>query len=318
MTSDSVDQSRPEGNQASPRLPLRGKVSHVTGRKALGAQRGLPAIDRLSFSLPDGTTQDFGPPDRGQTDAPKLLATILPASFLRQPGEIAMCPICLKGDPSEKEHVPQQDLGGARMTMTCHRCNSDLGSKVEAELQHWFDHALVDVAFDHDGDVLGRRRLPRMYYRESADGSIALIVDKEPAPEVKQIIASGNWRMHWREPDPRRYRLALLKFAYLAACLYLHRVPASADAHAIRADLLAARDTPMRSRPPESKAANRLKIYRSPVGAQGPPLALVVSHDAEDDNDPEFLISLAGAVFVSWPFTDPTPGTHSAAPGTVP
>ena len=75
-------------------------------------------------------------------------------------------------------------------------------------------------------------------------------------------------------PDPRRWGLALLKHAHLAACLFLRYVPETAEVDAIRADLIAARDSDRRTRPPESEAVARLKVYRSGVGRQGPPLAL--------------------------------------------
>lgn len=136
-------------------------------------------------------------------------------------------------------------------------------------------------------------------------------------------MTSGEWRMHYRPPDPRRFRMALLKHAYLAACLHLGAVPDTEDARAIRADLLEARDSPRRVRPPTSEAADRLKVYRSHVGTQGAPLALVARTDAEDDVEPEVLISLAGALFVSWPLVDLPPGSweHVSEPqkdGTTP
>jgi len=87
----------------------------------------------------------------------------------------------------------------------------------------------------------------------------------------------------------------------------LRRVPHTAEARAIGADLIAARDTPTKTRPPASAAADRLKIYRSEVGRQGPPLALVAREDCDVGEPPE-LISLAGVLFVSWPFADLSPG----------
>jgi hypothetical protein len=195
------------------------------------------------------------------------------------------------------------------MTMTCQACNNNLGSRVEVDLQHWFDDALVNVAFDHDGEVPGLRGVPPLYYRVALNhDSFVLFVDGELTAEVEQMIASGDWRMHYREPDPRRWRMALLKHAYLAACLYFGSVPDTADARTIRADLLAVRDLPRNSGPPPCEAANRLKVYRSHVGAQGPTLALVARPGAEDDAEPEILISLAGALFVSWPIRDLLPG----------
>ena len=139
----------PLGSAAPAGVPLRGQISHVTGRKAQGGQRGQPALDRLSLDLGDGTSLDFGPPDAEEAGTLATLGGIQFGSFNRD-GR-SCCPICLDGDPTHREHVPQRELGGRIMTMTCQRCNNNLGARVEADLQNWFDHALVDVAFDHDG-----------------------------------------------------------------------------------------------------------------------------------------------------------------------
>ncbi|MFC7624332.1 hypothetical protein [Microlunatus sp. GCM10028923] len=205
----------------------------------------------------------------------------------------------------------KEALGGRVMTRTCRRCNNDLGARVEAELQDWFDRALTKVRMSHDGEIPGKRRLPTIYYlEEKGSKRFALNPAGELTPEVIQMMESGTFWLNYREPDPRRWRLALLKHAYLAACLYRGDVPESADAQAIRGDLIAARDTPSRASLPESEAASRLKVYRSGVGRQGSPLSLVARvHPQDASADPEVLISLAGVLFVSWPFTDLPAGT---------
>lgn len=160
MTTDPTDDGK-TGARPPLQGPLRGEITHVTGRKAVGGQRGFPALDEFAFSLPDGTVHEVGSPDdSGRRGTLEPVAVIRAASFLRQPGSRPLCPICREDEPSHKEHVPQEDLGGSVMTMTCQACNNDLGSRVEADLQHWFDHALVEVTFDHDGEVPGRRRVP--------------------------------------------------------------------------------------------------------------------------------------------------------------
>jgi hypothetical protein len=109
--------------------------------------------------------------------------------------------------------VPQAALGGQAMTMTCPRCNSGLGSRIEAELHDWFDQARIDVSFDHEA-VQGRRRGPRLLYREGSNG-FCLIAEADVVPEIRQMLNAGALQMHYRMPDPRRYRLAALKHAYL-------------------------------------------------------------------------------------------------------
>ena len=79
----------------------------------------------------------------------EILAVAPPMSFARDTstGWRSVCPICLTDAPSAKEHVPQKPLGGWVMTMTCSRCNNGLGSRLESELQDWFDHAMGRVHF---------------------------------------------------------------------------------------------------------------------------------------------------------------------------
>ncbi len=125
------------------------------------------------------------------------------------------------------------------------------------------------------------------------------------------MLEAGECTMHVRELDPRRYKLALLKHAYLAACLLLGHVPDTVDAAEIRADLLAARDAPSRQRPPLSRRAEQLVVRRSQQAPAGPPLALVRSRPKDPSIPQETLISLAGTLFVSWPF-DKSPAEYAA------
>jgi 5-methylcytosine-specific restriction endonuclease McrA len=59
--------------------------------------------------------------------------------------DVFVCPICFKfftredlsyQDVLSLEHVPPKSLGGmdAECTLTCHKCNSKAGSKLEAQL----------------------------------------------------------------------------------------------------------------------------------------------------------------------------------------
>jgi hypothetical protein len=297
-----VTSERSDRDHEQPALPRAARIGSVTGRRAHGGTRGEPAIDNLSLAMDDGTAQDFGPPGRGAPGTLEFISAIESGGFQRDATQC--CPICIDGDPTDREHVPQRNLGGYVMTMTCKACNNGLGSRVEAALQDWFDHAYRSVAFEHD-DIRGPRRVPTLYHRQAADGTFALVFDGNPTPEVRQMLAAGGkeFKMHYRPPDPRRYALALLKHAYLAACLYLKSVPDTEDARAIRSELVAARDTPAKIRPAESQVAKRLTVYRSHVGKQGAPLALV-ARVGDGNAEPEVLISLAGVLFVSWPFSD--------------
>jgi hypothetical protein len=150
------------------------------------------------------------------TEVPLDLVTpIFAQSFARvdraQARWTPICPICLVGNPSEEEHVPQYPLGGSVMTMTCAPCNNRLRSRVESELEHWFDNALIRVRFAHE-DVRGPRRARRvLYLRNSQDPQkFALFPEGDLAPEIEEMFKAGSFWLHFREPDPRRFKLAAL------------------------------------------------------------------------------------------------------------
>jgi hypothetical protein len=150
-----------------------------------------------------------------------------------------------------------------------------------------------------------------LHLRDAQDPQkVALFPEGDLAPEIEEMFKAGSFWLHFCEPDPRRFKLAALKHAYLAACLYLGYVPNFTEADQIRADLLAARDTPRRLPPPPSTYAERLSLYRSERPPQGPPLAIMVTRPNDLEENPEYLISLAGTLLVSWPFSIVPPSKH--------
>jgi hypothetical protein len=76
-------------------------------------------------------------------------------------------------------------------------------------------------------------------------------------------------------------------------------VPAIPEADEIRADLIAARDTPRRLPPPQSKHAD--PTLPPQIRSACHRLAIVVTRADDPEEEPEYLISLAGTLFVSWP-----------------
>jgi len=283
---------------------LTGEIVEVTGRLAEGGRAGLPVIEKITLCVgEDGTELEFGT-STGPDIPVAVKAEIPPMSFARADPARSIwspiCPICLTEGPLSEEHVPQEPLGGSVMTMTCEPCNNLLGSRVERELEDWFDHVLVGLRFAHD-DVPGPRTAPRVFFREGRDGSVILLDD--PGPVIMEMIRSGTFWLNFRRPDPGRFKIAALKHAYLAACLYLGYVPDSPDADEIRADLIAALNTPRRLPPPRSQHAERLALYRSEQPPLGPPLAIVATRPEDPDEQPQYLISLAGTLYVSWPFS---------------
>jgi hypothetical protein len=80
-------------------------------------------------------------------------------------------------------------------------------------------------------------------------------------------------------------------------------VPDIASAVAIRAELLAARDARRRRDVVLGPRAAAIKAFRTGQPAAGPTLAILRS----EEDEPRYLISLAGTILVDWPFPEVTP-----------
>jgi hypothetical protein len=208
VTSDPAPADKPDGDQPyadpAPRIPMRGQIVRVTGRKAEGGRRGLPALYELVMQNDDGTIMEFGSPTRGEVGSLTGLIEIPAGTFSASAGAEPICPICLEGAATEREHVPQEALDGRRMTKTCERCNNDLRSKVELDLENWFDHALTTVGMDHDGEVPGKRHTSRPSTTGrpgTATSSCCSPLGASPTG-LSQMVTSGEFRLHYREPAP--------------------------------------------------------------------------------------------------------------------
>ena len=310
MTTDNEgdnDDATDNGATPSGLYPIKGKISSISGRLAAGGEPGMTSIDHIAIDLPDGRTVEYRQPTSGVETTARIVAEIRAMSFLNPQTGHAVCPICLtQTTDMHAEHVPQTALGGVVMTSTCQPCNNLLGSRVEVDLQAWFDNELVDTRIEHDGDIPGRRKFPRTHLRMSPDGTdFVMWVDGPAPPDVDAIIESGAWQVEFKPPDFERAALGLLKHVYLAACLHLQRIPDTDDARTIRVELLRARDTPRRE--PIEPMTTRLLFHRGGSGRQGPPLGLVEITPPEPGSKPELYVSLAGVLLVSWPFDEAPP-----------
>jgi hypothetical protein len=249
----------------------------------------------MTISRPNGPDLTLGPI---QSDAAKLVRVRV--FGVPESRNFGLCPICGSEDDLTREHVPQRDLGGTVMTYTCKPCNNGLGSRVEDELKHWFDSAIFDVKFS-GGDVPGVRRAPRMLLRRSPNGKLAMIEDKgKRDPNISAMLASGSAQIHYRIPNPRVWRVAALKHAYLAACLTLGEIPNTDHAAALRGVLVTTRDARRGELPPENNLAKTIRIAQSNQPAQGPTVVLVALVDG-DNQIVDYGLSFAGTLFVSWP-----------------
>lgn len=274
--------------------PWSGEVLAVTGRGS-DETRGLPPVRSITLTGPDGQDLTFEAGPVGTVTRRRVHVLGAP-----EPLEFDFCPICGSTDDLTREHVPQRDLGGTVMTLTCPPCNNGLGSRVENELRHWFDDAIFDVRFS-GGDVQGNRRVPRILLRRDSEGRVGMLFDVGKVdPALEAILTSGTGQIHYSIPNPRVWRVAALKHAYLAACLALGEVPNTEHAAYVRGVLLTTRDTDRGQLPPETGLSKGLRVAQSHQPAQGPTILLVALID--DDGQPlDYGFSFAGTLFVSWP-----------------
>lgn len=248
---------------------------------------------RMRVQTDDGRVLDMGiaiPADAERVDV-RLLCEIGTYRF-------PTCPIC--GDQATTaEHVPPESVGGVVRTWTCPSCNHGPATLVEADLHAWFDQRLVQVGFRHDS-VAGLRRAAPIRLRATRDGECALIVVGSDRALRGMFDAGGDFSMEFAEPDPARYEVALLKHAYLAACLHLREVPTGPAADAVRAELVRVRDAPDRYKLPPSPIAGRLRYGRSyePTGS-----GLLLAWATWSDGTGELALLLAG-ILVTWPIED--------------
>lgn len=288
------DEPLPEDGRVAAGSPWQGRVLRVSGRGS-DDTRGLPPVHEITLSRPGSSELRFERIRNG--DAKDVRAHLIGVPEFQDFGR---CPICGAGIDLTREHVPQGDLGGGVMTMTCRTCNNRLGSRVEVELRDWFDDAIGSVRFS-GGDVPGRRRVPRVLLRTTAEGECGLFFDTGKSDaELRAMLASGKVEVHYRIPIPKVWRVAALKHAYLGACLSLGEIPDSPMAGRVRADLMAARDSERGEPLPESRIAGGLRVARSYRAAQGPSVGLAALVDDEAVMQDGGL-SLAGTLFVSWP-----------------
>jgi len=276
-----------------------GIVSAVEGRDSPGSPRGLPVAASMTIQLPSGPLVIGIPELIGDPCPARVRAIVDPA-----PTSLG-CAICLSPLADSREHVPQAGLGGKVMLHTCSRCNNDLGSRVEPELQAFYDQALREVRGSVPG-VRGTRRLPNVLVRQADDGTPVFLFDVGKFdPDVDRALQGetspgASLILEWREPDQAAVRLAALKHAYLAGCLAVRGVPDTPRARAIRAELLAARDTPRGTPLAIGPVAAGIDVRLAGTQPSYDGVLIVDWNPSSGGTRTEVL--LAGSIWVSWPF----------------
>jgi hypothetical protein len=256
----------------------------------------------LTIDLHDGRI--LGPANRpagdGEDVSIRLVEEISPRSF-------PDCPIC--GSPATtEEHVPPKRMGGQKMTRTCDGCNHRLGSNVESDLWDWLDVAITQARFS-SANLQGARGAGRILGRTTPAGESELVVEGKYHPDVTDMLEGGEVELAGLLPDWNRVNLALLKHAYLAACM-TYGVLEGEVADLIRADLVAARDADGPQNVPTSALALGQRVSRGGEPTPGiPPLVRAVAQEADG---PGPGVVLGGWVFVSWYYR--IPAGQKAAP----
>ncbi|WP_166792702.1 HNH endonuclease [Cryobacterium algoricola] len=212
--------------------------------------------------------------------------------------EFGECPICLETTPGTREHVPPQSIGGNVMTRTCEPCNSKFGSLYEPHLQTWYNGSTGHIRIS-SGDVLGRRHGGEYLVRETVDGKPVLFSTGYVDPSFQQMLLKGKFEITYPLFDDVAFRLAAIKTAYLAACLFLKMVPRTDNADALRAELVAARDHPGDGVFALSPFLESIRVRRTAANPVPGEIAFVQMLHADDSIT--YAISFNRVFSVDWP-----------------
>ncbi len=217
------------------------------------------------------------------------------------PLDFPYCPICFSGDDLTDEHVPMEALGGTVATKTCKSCNNVLGSVAEEELRRVF-HAEVTVRVEAPGSTTVRGpRTASAYLRRTPGRDPAFFIENAHQEFADVLAVPGPKVIDYPLRDPFLAEVALIKYSYLAACLWLQVCPRSRSADAVRAVLIAARNQGA------AKAAALMdhveRVWPFVRIENNEPIAPIALLEPTATH-PNWMFVLGGALAVQWPFTD--------------
>jgi len=218
-----------------------------------------------------------------------------------QPLEFPHCPICFSINDLTDEHVPMRALGGTAATKTCRSCNNILGSLAEEELRRVF-HAEVTVRVEAPESATVRGpRTASAYLRRSPDRDPVFFVESAHQEFAEVLASPGPKVTAYTLRDEFLAEVALLKYSYLAACLWLQVCPCSRSADAVRAVLIAARDGDLAAARALWDHVERVwPFVRIENADHIGPIALM----EPTASNPDWMFVLGGVLAVRWPFTD--------------
>lgn len=221
------------------------------------------------------------------------------------------CPLCVRAFDRESghstaEHVPPFAVGGFVRTRTCGGCNAG-GSAAEADLVRWW-WAKVRRGRLSTSAVKGERSAGDVLFRSTVNGGFALVVGGgrtgdgarsvlEAAGRSGEVTATffsltGSWRV------------ALLKSAYLAACIHLGEVPMTPDAEYVRGVIRSGSFGVRGAQVGAGSDRVPMRVFRS---CEGDAARVWVGHAVlpwSGGGVPIFGVGLGRVAFVTWPVPD--------------
>ncbi|SNT07669.1 hypothetical protein SAMN06309944_1984 [Micrococcales bacterium KH10] len=219
--------------------PARGTVVSAEGRAI--KRDGLPLAYSTVIESSDHPQLDFRFPGAHEDDP----WTYTP--WLRiDRQDFDRCPICLSAGELTKEHVPPARLGGSVLTLTCKRCNNVYGGFEDgllARVEHRATMHIQSAALPG-----GEARVKNVIVRQAENSAYMMSTwNGWWPPHIGEVIEGlGQFRYRFEHPCDCVVYVAIVKSAYLAACVALGRIPEPETepvATAVREQLLRWRDS---------------------------------------------------------------------------
>lgn len=219
--------------------------------------------------------------------------------------DFSTCPICLSHDYLTDEHVPMRRLGGQVMTKTCEECNNKLGSTAEERLRALIDgEVTIEAASRTDGGLRGVRRATAAIRQVPFEKPTLHVTSGDPAL-LGAFASKEPFDLRYRLLDPYPAGIAVLKYAYLAACVWLAEIPMTDEAKSFREALLFARDGVETSDESRRAIGHRIQDLVLVDNASGVVGSIALVEPATEQARWTFV--LGGRLSVPWPFTDRHP-----------
>lgn len=268
--------------------------------------------------LPDGLHVDaFG--DRidltlrpGPDEVPTTAQALCDVGYAEFGG---VCPLCTgplprtaSGRLGSAEDVPPHAVGGIVRTRTCPDCNHRR-STAEADLVRWWAKE-YPARFETPG-LQGSRVGGGVLLRTTREGKFAIVVSGRPADGVHDVLTTagltdgvtGTFLL-----PTGAWRVALLKSAYLAACIHLDEVPDSADSEYAREVIRSCDFGPGEPMVGVGTDAVPFRVFRSynvnQTDARRVWIGVALPPWVGGDVPIIFGVGLGGVAFVTWPLPD--------------